>query len=756
MKKHTKRIALVLSCVMIFALLAGCKKSESIIGKVNGSVIPDGLFINSFSTTVYEAQTAGDTDIDFELEGEALYEEIRGKEKDGTSYYDIFVEDALETAREFMIQYELYSQKEEWPSESEIEDLKTSADSYFSYMLSYLGTSLGVSTVEDLAEVAYGMTYDDLMEYYTMSGALENYKAALEESVNPTDDELAEFYADHEEDYRTVEVRHSLILTEDMDEEEKAEAYEAVQELVERYNAGEITFDDLLEESDDVNSSTGEPNNDGYYTVQKDSSFVQSFKDWALAQTAPSDTVEIVESEYGYHIMQCTAILDLTDETVKETVESAYKMQLVENQIEEETRPYLENKDYEIKDLNEEYIEKIVKRSFTGDFSDTDDSTASPSATAEPTPKPEYNDAAADETKVADYNGEAVLKAYYVQFFSQAMNEIFTGYDFSEAGDSEEKFYEILNEAVLEEYRDGKTYLEYAKEYGLELLLDFLALKDMATEAGEAVSEEERTAELEELDSQIDTMLEYYATAYNVSTRDELMQLLVGVNVNDYKPVYIDQLFVSEYANEVIEEMEPEDEALKAFYEKNPDDYRIVTIRHISKSLLDEEGNALSETEQAEVLRLMEALQSKLENGDSAEALVTGYSDASDASYSAGLLDLQKSSASIAQEVIDWAFAQNEIGAISLIKTDSSYELVIIEGLTNYSESSGTVASSTYTSTETVVASVTSAYKNEAFDESVQAYVAEHNLTLTDVQSEVVDQVAEEFLTYDGEAAEEE
>ena len=72
------------------------------------------------------------------------------------------------------------------------------------------------------------------------------------------------------------------------------------------------------------------------------------------------------------------------DETVKETVESAYKMQLVENQIEEETRPYLENKDYEIKDLNEEYIEKIVKRSFTGDFSDTDDSTASPSATACP------------------------------------------------------------------------------------------------------------------------------------------------------------------------------------------------------------------------------------------------------------------------------------------------------------------------------------------------------------------------------------
>ena len=64
----------------------------------------------------------------------------------------------------------------------------------------------------------------------------------------------------------------------------------------------------------------------------------------------------------------------------------------------------------------------------------------------------------------------------------------------------------------------------------------------MATEAGKTISDEDKTKELEQLDSQIDTMLQYYGTSYGVSTRDELMQKLVSVNVNDYKSIYIDQI----------------------------------------------------------------------------------------------------------------------------------------------------------------------------------------------------------------------
>ncbi len=752
MKKCTKVIALVLSCAMAAGVLAGCKKdkNKASVGTVNGAAIPDGLFINNFTLKVSEAQQTGNTEIDFSLNGESLYNNLKETKKEGTPYYDVFIEEALEACREFMIQYQIYSGKDGWPSESEIEKQKSSAESYVAQMFSYYGSSFGAATVQKFVQTAYGMTYDDLIEYFTMSSSLENYKTALQDQITPSDDELAEYFEQHKKDYKSVEVRHSLINTEKMDKEEKAEAYKKAQALVEKYKNGEITFNEILKESDDV-SSEGKPNNDGYYTVKSDSSFVTSFKEWALARTEASDEIEIVESEYGYHIMQCTKVETpgLENEDVKKKAESAYKTELVDNQVEEETAPYLENKEYEIKKRNAEYIDKLAKRTFTGDFSDVESASPAPSASAEPTAKPEYHDAEADTTVVAKYKGQDVLKVYYTQFFSQAMNEIFTGYDFSAAGDSEEKFYELLNEAATKEYKDGKTYLEYAKEYGLELLRNFLATKDMAAEAGKTVSEEDRTKSLEELDTQIDSMLQYYGTAYGVSTRDELMLKLVYANVNDYKAVYIDQMLTSDYANEVIEAMKPEESELKAFYEKTPDDYRIVTIRHISRSLLNDDGEALSEEEQAEVLKLMETLKTKLENGDSAEALVAGYSEASDASAAKGLLDLKKTSASPSKEVVDWAFSQNTIGTVSIIKTDSSYELVILEGLTDYTSTSGTVASSTNTKPETIVSAVTSAYKNQTFEESVLKYVADHNLELTDVQNEIIEQVAKEYLTYE-------
>ena len=109
MKKYTKIIALVLTCAMTVGLMAGCKnKNQSIIGKVNGTVIPDGLFINNFATEVYEPEQAKDTAINFDLDGEALYNSIRETKKDDKSYYDIFVDAALENSRKFMIRFLIF------------------------------------------------------------------------------------------------------------------------------------------------------------------------------------------------------------------------------------------------------------------------------------------------------------------------------------------------------------------------------------------------------------------------------------------------------------------------------------------------------------------------------------------------------------------------------------------------------------------------------------------------------------------------
>ena len=716
---------------------------------VNGEKIPDGVFINCFTTAVYEAEQAGDTGINFELEGEELLKSIQDAKKDGKSYFDVFMEQALEDSRKFVIQYQIFSKEEKWPSEEAVQEMKKSAESYLSQMFTYYGSSLGAATVQEMAQKGYSMLYDDVIEYFTMSSAIEKFKANLQTDINLSEEEVSEYYAAHTEQFRSVQVRHSLLSTADMDEEKKAQVHEKAKELVEKYHAGSISMDDIVKESNDTDQS-GKVNNDGYYTVEASSNFVEPFKNWALKQTEASDTLEIVESTFGYHIMQCTKVSGLEDETVRKNVETSLKAELAEKQAEERTTPYLEKKEYKLKKLNRAYADKLAKRIFTGDFSDVKTSAASASPTAEPTAKPEYNDAPADQTQVVKFGEDVIYKAYYAQFFSQAMNAIYADVDFSAAGDSEEEYFKILNEYAVKEYKDGKTYLETAKERGLELLLDFLTTRSMAAEAGKTLSEEQKLKELEDFDGQLDSMLQYYGATYGVSTRDELLMKMVMANVNDYKPVYLDQLMTSEYANGVIEAMKPETDAVKSFYDAAPDDYRIVTIRHISKTLLDGSGKLLPDAEQAKVLTLMETLRTKIENGDSIEALVEGYSDAADATASKGLVDLKKSSLSIDEKVLDWAFVQTELGKISIIKTESSYELVLIEGLTDYNESKGTVANKTNTSKDAVVNAVTTAYKNDAFEKSVQEYKAQHKFELSDIKTEVIDQIAEAYLKYDG------
>lgn len=759
MKKFGKMIAVTLACVIAVGTFASCKdkdKEKETIGTVNGVTISDGVFLNNFSTEMYEATLDDSIDIDFtNLEGEKLYNEVKNKKKDGKSYYDIFIDQALEETRKFMIQYQVLSSKDEWPSESDISDIESKIKSNLDQMLAYYGTTFEASTVQEFAQKAYGMTYDNLVDYFVLTGTLDQYKAALLEKVSVSDEDLEAFYSANPDDYKSVTVRHSLLLTEKMDDDEKAEVLAHAEELVKKYNDGEITFDDIMEESEDVNSSTGKPNNDGYYSVQKDSGFVKNFEEWALSRTEPSDDIEIVETEYGYHIMICTEIKGIEDESVKSAVETGYRIETVENQTAKETEGYFDNKDYEIKNLNRAYVDKIAKRTFTGDFSDVEDSTSGSSASpATPTPVPEYNDEEADATVIAKFGDQSVLKAYFVQFFSQGMNEALEGYDLSDAGSTDKELYEALNKAVLEEYKDGKTRLEYAKERGLELLTSFLATKKMAEEAGKTLSDKDKASLLEELDYNIDMMLQYYGASYKVSTRDELIKMMMSVNVNDYKNIYLDQTFVSDYANGVISDMKPKDEDLAAFFEEHKGDYKIVTIRRISRSIKNTDGKLMTEEEQADILGLLELLKTKYENGDSSEAIAVGYSQASDVISTNGLVDLLETSASVPKEVVDWAFKQTDLGAAVIIKTDSSYEFVIIEGFTDYLETKGIVANKDYVNAEVIQSQLESAYKNEAFDASVQKYIKDNGLALTNIDESVVDAVVKDYLTYKGDAEE--
>lgn len=112
--------------------------------------------------------------------------------------------------------------------------------------------------------------------------------------------------------YHLGTVRHILISFEkdedgNLVENAKANALEKAEKVLAEYNEGEKTekaFTELITKyTDDVDTSTKKPNNDGLYSdITPDSGYVTPFWQWACAEHKEGD-VEIIETEYGYHIM---------------------------------------------------------------------------------------------------------------------------------------------------------------------------------------------------------------------------------------------------------------------------------------------------------------------------------------------------------------------------------------------------------------------------------------------------------------------
>ena len=750
MKKITKFIALLLAVVMVLGVFAGCSEEPKpttneptvFVGKINGVIIPDCIFINYFLGESSEILGKDDIGIDLTASGEKIYTQLEEK-----GMLDEMVESALEEARKYMVEYIFCSKKSDWLSDDEMKKMKETAVSYVDELNTTYGSYYyGTSSVEEFAQVAYSMTYDDLVEFFTITGALEEYKISLEEKISVSDSQLKEYYETNKKNFYTVEVRHSLIAYEDAeDKDEIAKVKAEAQGYVDKFNAGEMTFDEIVALSDDIDSE-GKVNNDGYYTVYQGAGFVDAFEDWGTAQTKAFEKTEVVESEYGCHIMQCTKVYDISDTDVKARVTAAYKTENVTNEIEKEVDSIKDSKEYQISEYNEEHTKMLAKRTFTGEFE------------KEETEPKEYNDAPMDKTVVAKYKGTDIYQGYYKQYFSQAISEAFADYEDTDRLASiqdEDKYEEALIEALNEEYKDGKTYIEYAREDALELLLEFLASKDMAIDAKYEYTDEEKTEKLSELDKQIDEMLSYYGEMYDCETRDELMQYMAGTNVNGYKEIYINQSMVNDYMTETIEELKVTDDDLVKFYNENEEDYKIITIRIITKNLIDDEGNRFDDKTIKQAETLLNNLKDKIENGDSPEALVEAYSDVADKSKY-GLVDLQSSYYTVDKVIYDWASKQTKIGEMAVIEGSASWNLVILEGITTIEKTEGITSDSETVNAEAVKESVTEACKYEKFNESVEKYIADNKLELTDVDYDLIEEIIEEYLTFGGDNSEDE
>lgn len=749
-------IALLCICVLLVVVIVGCSgnKFEKYAAKVNGVAITRSIFANILNTELSLLYSEAPENLSFDDFGtEDFYKHLKEeKNADGETYYNQLVESTLEQSQLFIINVKLAEAAKEWPSEDELEETRKERQELLESAVSYYGAE----TADELCIMMYGIPLEDHIEYYALSGAVDDFNSAKMEGMTVDEDDLFAFYEAHFDDYedvrvRTVQVRHSLFLTTKTDDEgnevdltaaEKTALKATVDGYVEAYKNGTMTMDEIVALSADA--TDGVPNNDGYYDVTEDANYVEEFLDWAMSREVVSDELEVIETDYGYHIMQCTKIWTLSyeDDAVKDVVDMDFRGDLLEKELKD-----LAKEDrYAIKNRRDDIIDSFVKQIVTGNYEGSE-----PIETESATPAPEYNDAEASEEIVGTLGDMNLYRSDYSYFFSSAVLEI-VGTDFKVDNSlSEEEQYQQLRDFLDSPYKDeGITYLQRSKDRALELLTQFMLTWKQAVAEGETLTEEEIETLNSEVDSIVDQYVSYYGSTVGVSTRDAMMEYMMGMNVNEYKRLNLLQTIVSNFSSVKMEEMEVTDDTLKDYYGEYEEDFRVVTVRHIFLSLLDDKGNAVSAEKKAEVKAVADQLIQKIKNGDTTELLVQVWSEDANAEYDLGLVDITAGNTDLDESIAQWALGQTSMGAatVKLFETTSGYEIVLVEGILEYDGQQGITASEE-TTVDSLKTTIETAYKNEEFQKLVDGYVAASGLTVENINEAIISQVVDEYLTYE-------
>ncbi len=121
-----------------------------------------------------------------------------------------------------------------------------------------------------------------------------------------------------------VNVRHILVEVTDTENEDAwTEALNEAEALLAEYNNGEKTEESFTALVHDNTDDTGSAETGGLYEgVRPTSSYVDGFLDWCIDDARKAGDVEIVKTEYGYHLMYFV-----------EHQEQAYRDYLISNEL---------------------------------------------------------------------------------------------------------------------------------------------------------------------------------------------------------------------------------------------------------------------------------------------------------------------------------------------------------------------------------------------------------------------------------------
>lgn len=186
----------------------------------------------------------------------------------------------------------------------------------------------------------YSMTLEELLKNNFGPGAsFEDFQAFQRDyclgvpyyytqcdKLVPTEEELADYFAAHEEQYTQnnitkdgvlVDVRHILIMpqggtagedgTITYSEEEWKTCQEQAEDIFAQWNSGDKTEDSFAQLANEKSSDGGSNTNGGLYENVTVGQMTQEFNDWCFDESRKPGDTGLVKTQFGYHIMYFSA-----------------------------------------------------------------------------------------------------------------------------------------------------------------------------------------------------------------------------------------------------------------------------------------------------------------------------------------------------------------------------------------------------------------------------------------------------------------
>lgn len=240
---------------------------------------------------------------------------------EGKTWEQYFLENALTNWQAYTL-VEIMAEQAGYEVDAQLrESIDNLPSTMESYALENGYESLEAYMAED---IGVNVNLDDYIHFYEVYYVCNEYLNDLYDDLYPTADEIEAYYAENAEllaqsgiteDMGLLSsVRHILVSveggTEDEDgtvtysEEDWNTALAEAERILQEWKDGEATEDSFAQLATTYTDDTASASTGGLYTdISIDASYVEAFLNWSIDAARVSGDTDIVQTEYGYHIM---------------------------------------------------------------------------------------------------------------------------------------------------------------------------------------------------------------------------------------------------------------------------------------------------------------------------------------------------------------------------------------------------------------------------------------------------------------------